>query len=64
MKRILAVTFLNYFVSGGLALLIPLLLMERDVNLAEIGVVISVLPLVFLVRRLLFAALADHIGWS
>jgi predicted MFS family arabinose efflux permease len=32
--------------------------------LAEIGIVISVLPLVFLSVRLLFSALADQIGWS
>lgn len=64
MKRILAVTFLNNFVSGGLTLIIPLLLLEREVDLAEIGVVISILPLVFLVVRLLFAALADQVGWA
>ena len=64
MKRVFAVTFLNYFVSGGLALIIPLLLLERNIDLAEIGLVISVLPLVFLVVRLLSAALADQVGWA
>ncbi|MGD8506943.1 MAG: MFS transporter, partial [Candidatus Bathyarchaeota archaeon] len=64
MKRILAITFLGYFVSGGLSLTIPLLLLERNVNLAEIGFVISVLPLVFLIVRLLLAALADQLGWA
>jgi len=63
MKRVIAITFLNYFVSGGLALTIPLLLLDRNVNLAEIGFVISVLPLVFLFARILFAALADTLGW-
>jgi len=52
MKRILAITFLNFFISGGLTLAIPLLLLERNVDLAEIGLVISILPLVFLVARL------------
>jgi len=64
MKRVAAITFLNYFVTGGLTLAIPLLLLERNVNLAEIGLVISVLPLVFLFVRLLFAALADQLGWA
>lgn len=64
MKRILAITFLNNFVSGGLTLTIPLLLLERNVDLAEIGIVISVLPLVFLVIRLFLAALADLVGWA
>ncbi len=64
MKRILAITFLNYFVYGGLTLTIPLLLLERNVDLAEIGIVLSVLPLVFLVVRLFLAALADLVGWT
>jgi MFS family permease len=64
MRRVNAITFLNNFVSGALTLLIPLLLLAQRVNLAEIGLVLSVLPLVFLVARLLFAAVADQIGWS
>jgi len=64
MKRIMAITFLNYFVSGGLTLAIPLLLLERNVDLAEIGIVLSVLPLVFMVVRLFLAAFADLVGWA
>jgi hypothetical protein len=64
MKRILAITFLNFFISGGLTLAIPLLLLERNVDLAEIGLVISVLPLVFLVARLFLALIADLKGWN
>jgi MFS family permease len=64
MKRITAIAFLNHFVSGALTLLIPLLLLEKNVNLAEIGIVLSVLPIVFLVARLLLAAAADAMGWS
>lgn len=60
----MAIAFLNYFVSGGLTLTIPLLLLDRNVNLAEIGIVISILPLVFLSIRMLFASLADQIGWA
>lgn len=64
MKRVIAITFLNYFVTGGLTLTIPLLLLDRNVNLAEIGFIISILPLVFLFVRLLLAALADQLGWA
>ena len=64
MKRVNTITFLNYFVSGALTLLIPLLLLARNMDLAEIGIVLSVLPLVFLIARLLFAAIADYVGWS
>jgi MFS family permease len=63
-KRVNAITFLNNFVSGALTLLIPLLLLAQHVNMAQIGIVLSALPLVFLVARLLFAAVADQVGWS
>jgi len=62
--RVNAITFLNNFVSGALTLLIPLLLLAQDVDLAEIGLVVSMLPLVFLATRFVFAAVADQIGWS
>jgi MFS family permease len=64
MRRVNAITFLNYFVSGALTLIIPLLLLARNVSLAEIGLVLSVFPLIFLFSRLLFAAIADYVGWS
>jgi len=64
MKKILTITFLNFFISGGLTLTIPLLLLERNVNLVEIGLVISTLPIVFLIARLFMAAIADLQGWN
>ncbi len=64
MRRVNAITFLNYFVSGALTLLIPLLLLSKHIGVAEIGLVLSILPLVFLVARLLFSAIADYVGWS
>jgi MFS family permease len=64
LKRVNAITFLNYFVSGSLTLIIPLLLLAHNVNIADIGIVLSILPLVFLISRLFFAAVADYVGWS
>lgn len=64
MKRILATTFLNFFISGGLTLAIPLALLDRNINLVEIGIVISVLPIVFMIVRLFIAAIADSKGWN
>ncbi len=64
MRRVNAITFLNNFVAGAITLLIPLLLLAQHVSMAEIGLVLSALPLVFLVARLLFAAVADQVGWS
>ena len=64
MIRISVITFLNYTVSGALTLLIPLLLLNRNMSITEIGMVLSILPLVFLIARLFFAAVADYVGWS
>lgn len=64
MWRVLLTSFLTNFVSGGLGIAIPLILLEREVSLAEIGVIMSILPLIFLLVRVLFAALADQVGWS
>ena len=64
MKRILAITFLNFFIKGGLTLAIPLLLLSRNVDLVEIGLVISVLPIVFMIVRLFMAVVADSKGWN
>ena len=64
MKRVNAITFLNYFVSGSLTLIIPLVLLAHNVSLADIGIVLSILPLVFLISRLFFSAVADYVGWS
>lgn len=44
--------------------MIPLLLLERNVDLIEIGLVLSILPLAFLVIRLLMALVADLRGWN
>ncbi len=58
------ISLLTHFVLGGFGIAIPLVLLERNISLAEIGIIMSILPLVFLFVRILFAALADHIGWS
>ena len=63
MKRIFSITFLNFFVSGGVTLIVPLLLLERRIDLIEISLVISVLPLVFFIVRVFLAAFADLKGW-
>ena len=64
MKRILTITSLNFFISGGLTLIIPLLLLERNLDLVEISLVLSILPLVFLIVRLLISLIADSRGWN
>ena len=64
MKRILTITSLNFFISGGLMLIFPLLLLERNLDLVEISLVLSILPLVFLIVRILISLIADSRSWN
>jgi MFS family permease len=64
LKRVLSITFLNFFISGGLVLIIPLLLLQRNIDLVEISIILSILPLIFLGVRIAIATLADLKGWS
>lgn len=63
MRKLTAINFLDTFIASALAVLVPLLLLARDVQVSEIGLVLSALPLVFLFARLLFSAIADQAGF-
>jgi MFS family permease len=56
------VNVLDAFLTGAYTLAIPLLLLERKVDVAVIGVVFAAMPLTFMMSRTLFASLADRIG--
>jgi len=62
LRRLAALNVLDAFILGAYTLTIPLLLVERNVNIATIGIVFSAFPIVFLVTRMLFASAADSIG--
>jgi len=55
---------LDAFISGAYMLIIPLLLIANNINLATIGVIFSVFPIVFLISRLIFASTAEKIGFK
>jgi predicted MFS family arabinose efflux permease len=62
LRRLLSVNVLDAFISGAYTLTVPLLLVERNIDLATIGLVFSVFPLVFVISRLFFSASADSLG--
>ena len=62
MRRLLTLNVLDAFISGAYTLVIPLLLVERGIDVATIGVVFSIYPLALLLSRLLFASAADATG--
>jgi len=63
-RNITAINFLDAFCSSGLAAIVPLLLLARGVEISDIGLILSALPLVFLFARMLFAALGDQVGFK
>lgn len=62
MRRLVAVNVLDAFIGGAYMLTISLLLVERKIDIATIGVVFSAFPVAFAVCRMLFASAADTVG--
>ena len=62
LRRVLTLNFLDSFVFGVTTLAIPLLMLERGIDLASIGIVFSLAPIAKLLVRLSSAALADAAG--
>jgi MFS family permease len=62
MRRLIAINVLDAFIQGVYGWIIPVMLVERNLDLTTIGIVFSAYPIVFLTSRLLFASVADIIG--
>lgn len=62
MRKLIMLNVFDAFISGAYMLIIPLLLIKRNISLSTIGFIFSVFPIVFLVSRLIFASAADIIG--
>lgn len=61
--RLLLVTNMLYsFIAAALAVMVPLYLIDRKVDLAGIGLILAIGPLVFMLLRVTLASIADSIG--
>ena len=61
-KNVLALQGINVFAQGSLEVLLPLLLVERNINIESIGLIFALGPLIFEFSRILFAVLSDFFG--
>ncbi|NIO44614.1 MAG: MFS transporter [Candidatus Aenigmarchaeota archaeon] len=61
-KNVFTIQTFNSLINGMLSIVIPLLMIERKIDIVTIGFVFSVLPLVFQFIRLFFGAISDIIG--
>lgn len=61
-RNVIDINFLYSFIAAASATLLPLYLLERSINVESIGLVMAVAPITFLIFRIIFASLGDHIG--
>ncbi len=62
MRKLALVNFIQSFFASALAVALPLYLMNRGISLEEIGIILSLSPLVFLLVRTLSAMVAEVVG--
>ncbi|VVC02567.1 Major Facilitator Superfamily protein [Candidatus Bilamarchaeum dharawalense] len=62
LRRVVIVNALYSFISAALAVLVPLYLIDQQVDLAQIGLLLAIAPLTFMILRINFASLADELG--
>ncbi len=62
MRRLLTVNVLYSFIVSALAVMVPLYLIDKKIDIATVGILLSIGPLSFMVIRVLFASIADEIG--
>lgn len=61
-KHALFIQGVNAFVSGILSILIPIVLVERKINIQTIGLIFAAYPLIFQLTRISFGIISDFIG--
>ena len=62
MDELRTINFLDAFITNALSVIIPLLLVARGVDVVQIGLVVSMSPVIFVVSRSIFAAMSDQVG--
>lgn len=62
MRKLAFVNFIEAFFSASLAVALPLYLLNRGIDVEEIGLILSISPLVFMVVRTASALFAEVLG--
>jgi MFS family permease len=62
MRKLTAINFIHQFFWAVVVITLPLYLIEKDINVEEIGLILSLIPLAMLVLRTLGAMFSDIIG--
>jgi hypothetical protein len=62
LMRLLAVNLLYTFIASSLSVMVPLYLLQRQVSIGSLGLILAIVPLSFMVLRIIFASMADGEG--
>ncbi|MCX6770642.1 MAG: MFS transporter [Candidatus Micrarchaeota archaeon] len=62
LKRLYTINFIDAFIVGAMTVLVPLLMLDRGIGIATIGIVFAVAPLAKAAVRLVGAGMADSLG--
>ena len=62
LRKIGALNFIEQFKYGALTIALPLYLLSRGINVEEVGLVLSLLPLAFVLVRVVSSVIADVVG--
>jgi len=62
MRKLIAINFIIAFFASSLSMALPLYLLQKGVDVQEIGLIVSVTPLAFLILRALASVAADVMG--
>lgn len=62
LKRLYSMNFIDAFICGVTIVLIPLLMLERGIDIATIGIVFALAPFAKAAVRIIAAAVADSLG--
>ena len=62
LRRLYTINFLDAFIVGVITVIVPLLMLERGIDIATIGLVFAAAPLAKMAIRLAAAAIADSLG--
>ncbi|GEM_PF-2465995 len=62
LKKLFLIDMLYAFIASSLAVMVPLYLIDIELDVVSIGLLLSIVPLSFMFLRLLFASVADTVG--
>lgn len=61
-KKIFAIQIVNSIITGILTITLPLLMEKRNISIVQMGLIFSVMPMIFQLTRLSLGVLSDFLG--